>query len=88
MLTVTRSAWARLAKLQVSLHGAPVLRLRLVAGQIECFAGAYENLDQVIRSSDTTLVLSPRVAQRLAGLTLDTKETRCGLCFLVRSTQT
>ena len=79
MLTITRSAWDRLSKIQTDRPKVTAIRLRYADGQLRCCSGSRKNADRVIERADgPTLLLSPAVAADLSERTLDAPDTDRG----------
>lgn len=79
MLTITEQAWNRISALQSARPGVTLVRLRHKDGHVKCSAGVQKKLDRVIEHPNgPTLLMTPEVASRLSGRTLDAPETKRG----------
>jgi Fe-S cluster assembly iron-binding protein IscA len=80
MITITESAWQRLADVQSKHTDVTALRLKLKDGCIKCHRGVRRPSDQVLKSPKRpALLVSEALAQHLSSSTLDTRVTNHGL---------
>ncbi len=85
MLTITNSAWDRLTHILASRPALSALRITCVKGRVKCRKGAQRKDDQVIDEPQRpTLFLTPKVAAKLGGRTLDVRETSHGTRLRLR----
>jgi hypothetical protein len=80
MLTITESAWNRLAKIQSTRPQIVDFRLTYLDGKVKCKRGVLKTHDKVIeQQGHPKLLLSRKVARKLDQRTLDTIEATNGL---------
>lgn len=79
MLTVTKSAWNRLSKLQAKRPEVSAMRIIHEDGKVICGKGIRKPHDQVIEATGRPkLLMTPGVARELSGQTLDAPRTDRG----------
>lgn len=79
MLTVTDAAWERLTEIVSSRPNITALRLTHNNGRVKCRSGNRKETDRSVEHDGRPLLLmTPRVAKRLSGRTLDAPTTERG----------
>ncbi|MCA9084248.1 MAG: hypothetical protein KDA81_09345 [Planctomycetaceae bacterium] len=79
MLTVTPSAWRRIAGIISRRPDVNAVRLRYINGEFRCGTGSPREHDRIITgATGSTLLMTAAVARSLTNRTLDAPETDRG----------